>query len=160
MKYSLDTNVLVEAWNKYYALDLCPDYWEKINELALEGTIFATIEVKKDIIKKDDKLRDWVDSRDYLFRDITEEVMDNLRKIFEKKEYQRLIDSCGFRSASDPWVIAHAMAEGAIVVTKEEYETNPTDRIKIPNVCEGMELEWIDDFELIRRLGIKFSIRS
>lgn len=38
----------------------------------------------------------------------------------------------------DPWVIAHAMAQQACVVTKEKKQTAKTDRIRIPNVCEKM----------------------
>jgi len=158
MIYSLDTNVFIEAWNKYYAFDLCPDYWEKLDHLAKNGIIFATQEVKKEIEKKDDNLFEWVSSRDHLFRAIDDNVQDCLRQIFETEAHHRLVDSSKFRSIADPWVIAHAMAEKAIVVTKEEFETHPTKRVKIPNVCKAMSVEWIDDFELIRRLGFGFSV--
>jgi len=158
MIYSLDTNVFIEAWNKYYAFDLCPDYWDKLDQLAKDGVIFATEEVKRDIAKKDDDLNKWIESRDYFFKAISGEVQNCLSHIFQIEEHRRLVDSSKFRSIADPWVIAHAMAENAIVVTKEKFETHPTRRIKIPNVCQAMKIEWIDDFELLRRLGIKFSI--
>ena len=160
MIYSLDTNVFIEAWNKYYAFEICPDYWDKLDQLAKGGIIFATEEVKRDIAKKDDNLYRWIESRDHLFRSINDYVQDCLRRIFETEAHRRLIDSSKFRSTADPWVIAHAMAENAVVVTKEKFETHSTKRIKIPNVCKAMGVECIDDFELIRRLGIKFSISA
>lgn len=55
-------------------------------------------------------------------------------------------------------MIAHALREGATVVTKEEKVTavNST-RIKIPNVCEKMNVSWMNDFQLIIELGIVFT---
>jgi hypothetical protein len=57
---------------------------------------------------------------------------------------------------ADPWVIAHAMKEKAIVVTKESKVTTSTDKIKIPNVCENMGVECINDFRFIEEMNIKF----
>ncbi|MGM0531632.1 MAG: DUF4411 family protein [Bacteroidota bacterium] len=28
VKYCLDANVLIQAWQKYYSPDICPGYWE------------------------------------------------------------------------------------------------------------------------------------
>ncbi len=51
----------------------------------------------------------------------------------------------------------HALKENAIVVTKEEKVTAiNTTKIKIPNVCEKMNVPWINDFQLILELGIRF----
>ena len=53
--------------------------------------------------------------------------------------HQTLVDNARSRSLADPWVIAHAMKEKAIVVTKEEKITaTNTAKIKIPNVCENV----------------------
>lgn len=63
-KYCLDTNVFVEAWNRYYSMDLCPKYWSILDELAQEGKIFSPIEVKREIEKIDDGLSQWIKSMD------------------------------------------------------------------------------------------------
>lgn len=158
MKYCLDTNVFIEAWNNYYAMDFFPDYWERIDSLAQEGTVFATIEVKKEIEKISDALKSWISSRDYLFKPIDDKVQECLSEVFKDERHHRLVDSITGRSIADPWVIAHAMAEGAIVVTKEPYAPPNTPRIRIPNVCDALGIEWINDYDLIRRLGLNFSI--
>ena len=44
--YCLDANVLIQAWQKYYAPDICPDYWEILNKLGSQGRIFIPEEVK------------------------------------------------------------------------------------------------------------------
>ena len=72
--------------------------------------------------------------------------------------HKNLVDNTKQRSLADPWIIAHAINENAIVVTKEEKVTAiNTNRIKIPNVCENMGVPWINDFDLIERLNIRFS---
>ncbi len=68
------------------------------------------------------------------------------------------MDNTKNRSLADPWVIAHAMTENAVVVTKEEKETAANSkRIKIPNVCETMGIRCINDFEMIGELGVRFT---
>lgn len=158
MKFCLDSNVFIEAWNKYYAIDFAAPYWVKLDELAQAGVVFATEEVKREIWKTDDELKSWLEPREYFFKPIDSVVIECLQTIYENEGNRRLVDSSKFRSVADPWVIAHAMAEKAIVVTKENYESNPTKRIKTPNVCKTMSIECIDDFELIRRLKLRFRL--
>jgi len=158
MKFCLDANVFIEAWNKYYAIDFAEGYWDTLDKLARDGTIFAPEEVKHEIWKTDDDLKAWMEPREYFFKPIDDRVIECLQRVYKDERNRRLVDSSKFRSLADPWVIAQAMAEGAVVVTKENYETNPTRRIKIPNVCESVGMECIDDFELIRRLNLRFRL--
>lgn len=68
-KYCLDTNVFIEAWNRYYSIDICPEYWDILDGLARKGIIFAPIEVKNEIDKTDDGLKKWFREKPYFFRD-------------------------------------------------------------------------------------------
>ncbi len=38
--YCLDANALIQAWQKYYAPRICPDYWEVLNELGIKRKSF------------------------------------------------------------------------------------------------------------------------
>jgi hypothetical protein len=89
-------------------------------------------------------------------KSIDENVERNIKEIYQIPENRRLADTSKNRSRADPWVIAHAMAEKAIVVTKETKDIKGK-RIKIPNVCENMRVPYINDFQFIQRMGIKFS---
>ena len=139
-------------------MDFFPDYWSKLDELAQQGVVFATEEVKREIGRTDDELNEWLSSREYFFKSIDERVQECIIQVFQDPDHHRLVDSSNQRSIADPWVIAHALAEDAVVVTKEQYETHQTRRIKIPNVCRALSIECIDDFELIRRLGMQFRL--
>ena len=153
-KYCLDTNVFIEAWNKYYSMELSPGYWDVLDDLAQKGIIFCTQEVKFEIEKVDDKLTKWIKNRNYFFKDITEDVQVHLRKVLR---FKRLVDSSKTRSVADPWVIAHAMAENAVVVTKEEPTPILAKKIKIPDVCKKLGIECINDFQFLNKIGVQFN---
>jgi rRNA-processing protein FCF1 len=157
--YCIDTNVLIQAWQKYYSPDFCPDYWEVLNLLGQRGKIFIPEAVNDEIIKTEDALSKWLKKSDIPVKKVNELVTKCLKDIYAKDEkHKYLVDNTKARSLADPWVIAHAIQEKAIVVTKEVKVTViSSPRIKIPNVCENMGVHWIDDFELIRRMGMKFS---
>jgi len=62
---------------------------------------------------------------------------------------------------ADPWVIAHAMVEKAIVVSKEyrTREHQKDTRIKIPDVCMHYELPCINDYQFVEEVGIQFTVQ-
>lgn len=149
VKYCFDTNAFIEPWNKHYRMSLTPHYWGKIDNLINDGRIFCPVEVFDEITKtQDDSLATWVKARkDKLIHPITIPLQHQVREILNK--FPKLINVKKNQSMADPWVIAHAIVENAIVVTKEAMGAN-TD-IKIPNVCVAYNLEYIDEFELAER---------
>lgn len=156
-RYCLDTGVFIEGWNRYYSFDLCPEYWQILDDLASKDIIFSPVEVKREILKTDDGLAEWIKDRDYIFKEITTEVQEHLRAIMEG--HGRLVDSIKQRSIADPWVIAFAMSENAVVVTKETPAGPISKRIKIPDVCNALNIPWMNDFEFAQKVGIKFSAK-
>lgn len=160
-RYCLDSNVLIQAWRFYYSPDICADYWEILNKFGKEGRILLPNSVFDEITKVDDDLTKWIKKSDIRRLAHTERVIQRWREIQEKDPLHKfLVDNIKQRSLADPWIIAHAMDEGACVVTKENKETaRPITRIKIPNVCDSMGVRWINDFQLAKELGIRFSCR-
>lgn len=149
VRYCFDTNVFIEPWNKHYKMSLTPQYWDNIDSLINAGRVFCPTEVYDEITKtQDDSLAKWVKSRkEKLVHPIIIPVQRQVREILER--FPKLIKVSKNQSMADPWVIAHAIIENAVVVTKEAMGAN-TD-IKIPNVCKFYHLEYIDEFELAER---------
>ena len=118
-------------------------------------------EVSIEISKIDDELSNWLKESDIKVYPVDEEVQQCLIDIYSfNPAHTKLIDNTKNRSLADPWFIAHAKKENAIVVTKENKVTQTgTDKIKIPNVCENMGIEWINDFQFIEEINIKFSCK-
>ena len=151
--YCLDTNVLIEAWNKHYSMDLCPQYWDILDQLAEQGRIFCTMEVKRELEKTDDALYAWAKEHPHLFREVDEATQECLIKIMHS--HPKLVDNIKGRSLADPWVIAHAKATGAVLVTKESF-SNSAKRIKIPDVCATYGVRCVDEFVFLTQAGIRF----
>lgn len=166
--YCLDANVLIEAWQKYYAPEICPDYWEILNELGKRGRIFIAEEVKNEIVvtddveKKEDDLSRWLKRSSIPVHKPTENVIKCWKSIIQANPLHKLlVDSVKSRSLADPWVISHALDKNATVVTKESPITSPNAKkpVTIPNVCENMGVRWIDDFAFVKEIGLKFSCK-
>lgn len=158
-RYCLDANVLIQAWQKYYAPDFCADYWHLLDELGKQQKVFIPQLVEQEIARGEDDLSDWLKKSGISIRPITEQVAQCLKDIYAADpNHKLLVDNTKRRSLADPWVIAHALSEQAVVVTKEEKVTQMNSKkIKIPNVCDNMGVRWINDFEFVREVGISFS---
>jgi predicted nucleic acid-binding protein len=157
-KYCLDANVLIQAWQKYYNPKFCPDYWNILVELGKNGKIFIPELVYEEIVRTEDDLSKWLKGSKIPINKISAPVTICLQKIYAADPtHKNLVDNTKARSLADPWVIAHALHENATVVTKEEKVTAlNSNKIKIPNVCDNMGIRWINDFQFIEELDIKF----
>jgi len=157
-KYCLDANVLIQAWQKYYNPKFCPDYWNILNELGKQDRIFIPELVYEEIIRTEDDLSKWLKASKIPIKKISEPVTICLQRIYSSGPiHKNLVDNTKARSLADPWVIAHSIHENATVVTKEEKVTAlNTNKIKIPNVCDNLGVRWINDFQFIDELDIKF----
>jgi hypothetical protein len=159
--YCLDANVLIQAWQKYYSPKFCPQYWDILDELGKAGRIFLPELVYEEITRTEDDLCKWLKDSNIESRKISEDVTKCLQTIYAKNPLHKLlVDNTKMRSLADPWLIAHAMNDKAVVVTKEEKITAMnTNKVKIPNVCDNMGVTWINDFDFIAELGIQFSCK-
>ena len=157
-KYCLDANVLIQAWQKQYNPKFCPDYWDILIELGKQDKIFIPELVYEEITRTEDDLSKWVKASKIPIKKISEPVTICLQKIYAADPvHKNLVDNITGRSLADPWVIAHSLHENAIVVTKEEKITAlNSKRIRIPNVCDNMGVRWINDFQFIDEVDIKF----
>ena len=114
--------------------------------------------INNEIKKTEDDLYDWLKSCNIPIKKSSENVIKCLKEIYQNPLHLKLVDNTKNRSLADPWVIAHAMNEKAIVVSKEEKITAiNTEKVKIPNVCENMSVRCINDFEFIQEIQLKFS---
>ena len=154
-KYCLDTNIFIEPWKRFYSPIFTKGYWEMLADLAKKNIVFSTTEVKKEIEKIDDDLLRWIKDKEF-FKEPTEDIQRQVRQILDR--YPRLIDSLRNRSIADPWVIAHAQFENAVVVTLEQ-KARRSGQVKIPDVCVKERIECIDIYDLIKQLKIEFTAK-
>lgn len=156
MKYSLDSSSLITAWNRLYPPDVFPGLWSRLSRaIKDEGIVKITEAVHEELKKQRDDLFDWVDEHSTSLvipfdTDIQEKV------IIIQSDYPTLVDIENDRDFADPFVIALAQANGCKVVTEELPTGTSAKRLKIPNVCDGMSIEYLNFLAMIRTESWKF----
>ncbi len=101
--YCLDSNVLIQAWQKYYSPKYCPSYWEVLSELGNEERIFVPSMVFEEIVRTDDELSDWLKGSKIKSKPITTDVTEILKSIYAADpNHKHLVDSKKGRSLADP----------------------------------------------------------
>jgi hypothetical protein len=132
MPYCVDTSGWLDGWQRFYPSDVFPTLWAKLDGLAATGEIISSEEVYFELKRKSDDLHDWVKVRKQMLVPLDEQIQARASALLA--EYPRLVDTLRGRSKADPFVIATAMARGAVVVTGEVI-SGKLDKPRIPDVC-------------------------
>jgi hypothetical protein len=165
-KYLLDANVFIQASRQYYGFETCPGFWESLIKQHENNRVFSIKSIKAEITKGNDALKQWIESEapDTFFKDNQDQlVSDCFKKIIqwvqEKSQYQQEAIA-EFASVADGWLIAYAKTYKLVVVTHETSESTRKNKVKIPDICQEFNVEYIDTFQMLRELGIKFGLKK
>jgi len=58
--------------------------------------------------------------------------------------------------SADGWLVAYAKVKGCVVVTHELPSPDVRRKVPIPNVCRAFNVQFVDTFEMLRTLGVRF----
>ena len=145
-RFAIDACSLINA-AKNYSLkkSTFSPVWERVTDLISEGLLISTVEVKEEL--RDDDLVEWSKRNDQLFHPLTEEVQAKATDVLRDFPTMIKMKSTG-NSNADPFLIATAVLEGAIVVSDERLGDETTGDYHIPNVCRryGIECITLNDF--------------
>jgi pimeloyl-ACP methyl ester carboxylesterase len=64
---------------------------------------------------------------------------------------------CDIANGADGWLVAYAKVMDCVIVTQEVLNPDIKRKVPIPNVCQSFSVSFIDTFEMLRRLGVRFS---
>ena len=145
--YCIDTSSLLHAWQRAYPPRRFPGLWAQFDALIDAGRLVASLEVFQELQKKDDDVGKWAKERkESLFRDIDQDIQDNVVSIMTS--YPKLVDTSTGKSGADPFVIALAKCPPpSVVVTQEGFGSAKTP--KIPFVCQQEGLKCINLLQMI-----------
>lgn len=160
--YVLDSNVFMEAANRYYAFDLVPGFWQSLIMQAETGRIKSIDRVSAEIDRGDDDLKDWANGNFPQWFASTDktDVIEAYGRIMEWASGQKqFLDSAKdeFSRAenADAWLVAYALSGGYTVVTHEKFNREVRRTIPIPNVCRAFDVQYIDIYQMLRALQVK-----
>jgi len=157
-RYLLDTNVFIQAKNLHYGFDFCPAFWEWLVIQNAAGNVASIEKVSDELIAGGDELTDWAkDKGDAFFLRPDDTIVPALTTVSEWASGQEYTPAAvgTFLQIADYWLVAHALAQGYIVVT-HEIPSDGKHRIKIPNACIGLKLHCVSPYEMLRREQAKF----
>ena len=156
----LDANVFITAKNTYYGLDLVPAFWSWLEEQASAGAIASTDLVYKELRNGGDDLAEWVkDHQDSLFHvESTSAVvagyvaaLDTWARAAGYKPH--VVED--FMDCADPFLVGVAAELGYIVVTQETPAGSKRKKVKIPDACASLGVQFENTFEMMRVLGAR-----
>jgi len=153
MTYLLDANVFIQAKNLHYGFDFCPAFWEWLVQSHDEGVVCSIDKVADEIAAGSDELSDWLThTGGSLFIDTDSQVAAQFGAVSSWATTQGYTPAAisTFLQVADFYLLAHALAGGHVIVT-HEVPANSNRRIKIPDACIGLGVEFTTPFDMLRR---------
>ena len=159
--------MLIGAKDGLLAFDIAPRFWNALDTHIYNGRIRFPARVYQEITNEyhDDELAAWAREReDTHFIDPTPDVEEALRQVvaYVVSTYEQAFADV-FVGGADPWLIAHAMAQGGRVVSHEGSSQLPNPnresgrsraRVKIPHVCTRFNVQCVMLHDMLRGLSI------
>ena len=152
MAYLLDANVFIQAKNLYYGLDFCPAFWEWLIINNKEKRVFSIEKVGDEINAVADELSGWAsECGPEFFLKPDAAILPALTSVstwVTNQNYEPAAVNT-FLQVADYYIVAYALAHNYTVVTHEIVSTT-LKKIKIPNVCIGLNIKCMTPFEMLR----------
>jgi hypothetical protein len=146
--YSIDSSALIHGWQRAYPPKNFAPVWKRIEALIAAGRLRASIEVRKELEKKDDALLAWCKKQEEFCVDIDDEIQDAMADIMGN--YPKLVDTAKGKSGADPFVIALANSHDPAWTVVSEERGGSAKKPRIPYVCGEEDVRCITLLELIQ----------
>ena len=170
--FVLDANVFIGAHRSYYPIDLCPGFWDSLIRHFRAGSLLSIDKVRDellDVSKREDEEPDglyyWTkDSPRDLFVSSGEQAVVDIYKdviawVYSSPQFYRGAKD-EFARKADGWLVAYTQVHDVILVTQEVWKPDIKKRVPIPNVCEHFNVDYVNTFEMLRQLGVRFELAS
>ncbi|MCY4513273.1 MAG: DUF4411 family protein [Bdellovibrionales bacterium] len=162
MAYLLDANIFIQAKNLYYGMDFCPAFWDWLIKGNSQQKLFSIEKVSDELKAMEDDLSKWAKEQGIkFFLKPDEKVLKALVEVshwINKQDYEEGAKNI-FLQAADYYLIAHAKSKNYTVVTNE-VTANTKKKIKIPNVCIGLQIKCMTPYEMLRKERARFILKS
>ena len=159
MAYLLDANVFIEAKNRHYGFDFCPAFWDWLIAENDAGRVFSVAAIADELHKGNDELDTWAAERgDTFFLPPDPAMLSALARISTWVNSSRRYDPAAhttFFDSGEYYLIAHALAHRHVVVTHER-PSDSRKKVKIPEVCIGLGIRFMNPFTMLRTEHARF----
>ncbi len=164
--FVVDSNFFIEAHRATYPLDVARGFWNKIQQLATDQRLISIDKVKAELFDNhEDELKEWCEAS--LPIDFFAETGSSIA------EYTNVIRWANSRSGhylpralsefldgdeADAFLVGFALVDASnrTIVTQEKSEPLRQNKIKIPEPCNALGVNYCNTIEMFRRLGETF----
>jgi hypothetical protein len=163
--YVVDSNFFIQAHRVSYPLDVAFSFWNKVKQLSEEDKIVSIDKVKNEIYDKNDALEEWcrTNLQDGFFKESSEVIAAygqvSTWAISRSTHYMpNALNEFLDADEADAFIVAYALADplNRIVVTHEISEPNRKNKIKIPEACIALNVQFVNTIDMFRQLGETF----
>lgn len=158
MAYLLDANVFIQAKNLQYGFDFCPAFWDWLVQSHDAGKVRSIRQVGDELSAGADELANWAEARGDAFFVPTDAAVLAAAPAVSAWVLQQGYEPAAvntFLQVADFWLVTAAMAGHHAVVT-HEIASPTAKRIKIPNVCVGLGVEFLNPYQMLRKEQARF----
>jgi hypothetical protein len=158
MAYLLDANVFIQAKNLQYGFDFCPAFWDWLEHAYSTGRLHSIRHVGAELNGGEDELAEWARNRDEgFFQQPDAAVLTAAQRVstwVQTQDYEPAAVNT-FLQVADFWLVAAALAGHHTIVT-HEVASPSKKKIKIPNVCIGLSVDFIFPHQMLRNEQARF----
>jgi hypothetical protein len=154
----LDTNAFLTPALSYYAFDICGGYWDWIASAAASGTVASIAPVKRELQKKDDQVKHWVELHGTsIFMPDDGAIGNSMGQVASWATSNGYTSAAvaDFLNKADAYLVAYAIHGGHDIVTLETREPLRVSKIKIPDAADAHGISTISPYEMLRRNGVR-----
>ena len=159
--YLIDANIFIQAQNGYYGIDICPGFWEWMTNQGAAGSLGSIAEVYKQFTPDNSECQEWKRRNVQWFKVKHQEAdlaaaYQTINKWVESRSYRQAAKDI-FYADPDYELIARAKAGAHTVVASEVPAPDAIKKVKIPDVCKGINVTCVDLFKVLRATGARFT---
>lgn len=156
--YLLDADLLINAHRHYYSFDICPGFWDWLERKYEESSVFSIKKVYDELCDSKDELSKWakeMSRRKFFKKDDDVATISKVKELSNWAAKEKFTREAvyEFYGSADIFLVAYAKAHNFIVATNEVYDENIKRKVKIPNACEFIGVEYVDTLELLKKVG-------
>ena len=155
--FLVDSNILIEAKNRYYAFDIAPGFWTWLEYAHQQGSVCSIEAVRDEILEGDDELAEWAERNAGFFKPIDQPTTSHFTTLSAwatSRDYSAEAIAAFTGNHADFLLVAYACEHRLTVVTHERSRPHSNKRILIPDACLEMGVDTVDTFQMLRSTGV------
>ena len=159
-RYILDSNIFITS-EHHIPMDVFPSFWCELGQLLVSGTAVLHQTVLDELKRHKDPLVSWLnDLHGVEPYAISDQALDKYLEVCKWASVRGVYTNQAIREfktedRADAWLCAEAWASNMTLVTYETHSKSP-NKVKIPDVCSGLDIKWMNGFEFMRAQGFRF----